>query len=904
MMQTVILPLNTTEATLSLVGGKGLNLTRLVQANLPVPGGFLVATPAYQAFVAANRLQSLLSQTLQDLVPDDPAALQAASDTIRAAFAAGSLPPDLRDALSAAYETLAEDGQGPLPVAVRSSATAEDLPDMSFAGQQDTFLNVLGTEAVLRAVIDCWSSLWTARAIGYRARNGIAQDDVSLAVVVQCMVPSEASGVLFTANPLNGKRTEMVIDAIFGLGEALVSGQVEPDQYIFDVTTSRIVSKKLGAKALAIHGQEAGGTDTLTVSADAAAQPAISDAVIWEVVQQGKRVAALFDYPQDIEWGWANGRLYLLQSRPITSLYPVPDTLSQDTPLRILFSFGSVQGMLDPMTTLGRDAIAGAFAGSAQMFKMHRTLATQRVIHVAGERLWIDFTTLYRHPIGRKLMRGGMGFIDPSVATILDALWDDPRLSPQPGWFKFDTFRRIGYFLTPIVVRLIRAMRHPDAQRVQWQRWLEAIITDFAERNRRATTLSQRVTLFEEVMGNGFALLMPRFLPLMIGGVGSLNILMQLSKHLPPGTVDPLTLTRGLPHNVTTEMDMALWQTAQKIRADEDTAAFFSAQSAADLAEDYLQGALPPVAQTAVADFLERYGMRGVGEIDLGRRRWREVPTQVMQNLQSYLHIPAAQAPDILFAKGAAEAESAVAPFLQALRRTRWGRLKARVAQTAVSRMRALAGLRESPKFLIIRLFGIIRAGLLASGEELVKAGFLSQSDDLFYLHLSELKQFARDPEKYPVSSLISARRAAYAHEQKRRQIPRLLLSDGHAFYEGIAQTAAEGDFVGTPVSPGTVEGHVHVVLDPHGSQLKPGEILVCPGTDPAWTPLFLAAGGLVMEVGGMMTHGSVVAREYGIPAVVGVHQVTQRLQTGQMIRVDGSTGVVTILAEPGDNHR
>ncbi|MEZ4646612.1 MAG: PEP/pyruvate-binding domain-containing protein [Chloroflexota bacterium] len=377
-----ILPLNTTEATLSLVGGKGMNLARLAQAKLPVPGGFLITTQAYDDFVTANQLAALLAQTLSGLATDDPAALQTAAEAIRAAFAAGTLSPELRAAISKAYRALAENGVEPIPVAVRSSATAEDLPDMSFAGQQDTFLHVMGDEGVVTAVIDCWSSLWTARAIGYRARNGIAHEDVSLAVVVQCMVPSEASGVLFTANPLNGKRSEMVIDAIFGLGEALVSGQVEPDQYVFDVSASRIVSKKLGAKALAIHGQAGGGTTT--VSAAAAAQQAISDAIIWELIQQGQRVQDLFGFPQDIEWGWANGRLYLLQSRPITSLFPLPP-LPADDMLHLMFSFASVQGMLDPMTPLGRDAIMAAFAGAAtQLFQMPRTLANQQVLRVAG----------------------------------------------------------------------------------------------------------------------------------------------------------------------------------------------------------------------------------------------------------------------------------------------------------------------------------------------------------------------------------------------------------------------------------------------------------------------------------------------------------------------------------------
>ena len=300
------------------------------------------------------------------------------------------------------------------------------------------------------------------------------------------------------------------------------------------------------------------------------------------------------------------------------------------------------------------------------------------------------------------------------------------------------------------------------------------------------------------------------------------------------------------------------------------------------------------MAQTAVSQFLDDYGMRGVGEIDLGRPRWRETPQPVMETLRSYLHIPAAQAPDMMFAEGAKGAETAVAELVKALRHTRRGWLKARLARFAASRMRALAGMRETPKFVVIRLFGFIRAALLEQGAQLAAQGVLSRADDVNFLTPAELRRIA-EGEVAGWTAVVQERRAANARELKRRQIPRLMLSDGHAFYDGMG-AGAEGDLVGSPVSPGVVEGRVRVVLSPNGAQLAPGEILVCPATDPAWTPLFLAAGGLVMEVGGMMTHGSVVAREYGIPAVVSVHEATTRLQTGQLIRVDGSAGTIVIL--------
>jgi len=322
MATSAIHPLSA-QTSLAVGGGKGLNLTRPYRAGFPVPPGFIIGTTAYLSFVAKHGLSAAILDTVAHIDPGDPDALEAAAQTIRAQFAAAETPADLAAEIRSAYADL-----GCPPVAVRSSATAEDLPGHSFAGQQDTYLNIIGEDSLLKAVADCWSSLWTARAIGYRARIGIDPRDVALAVVVQTMVPSETSGVLFTANPLTGNRTEMVIDATFGLGEALVSGQVEPDHYV--VTAGRrTLSKSLGSKAAVVHGQADGGT--VTLEQDAASQQAVPDALIRQLGRLGQRIAELFGTPQDIEWATMNEQLYVLQSRPITTLYPVPDNLRAES---------------------------------------------------------------------------------------------------------------------------------------------------------------------------------------------------------------------------------------------------------------------------------------------------------------------------------------------------------------------------------------------------------------------------------------------------------------------------------------------------------------------------------------------------------------------------------------------
>ena len=889
-------------------GGKGANLARLAQAGYPVPGGFIVSTAAYQAFVQANQLEGRIQARLADLPPADPAALEAASGDIRLWFAAGSLPEDLGEALRRAYAAL-----GQPAVAVRSSATAEDLPDLSFAGQQDTYLNVLGEGALLEAVRRCWSSLWTARAIGYRQRNHLAQTGLALAVVVQQMVQSEVSGVMFTANPLSGLRSEQVIDATFGLGEALVSGQVEPDHYVVAQEGQPphlfIQAKTLGAKALAIHSQPGGGV--ATAQAEAAQTQALPDAQILALAELGRQVQAEYGFPQDIEWAWAGGKLYLLQARPITSLFPVPE-ISLD-PLVIWFSFGSVQGMLGPVTPLGQEGLRAVLAGAGKVFGVKMKVEEIRVFVSAGERIWIRISDLMRNPIGNRIFGGAIGFLEPSIAQIMKPLAADPRLGAGQGKLKLSTIWRLVRFFAPVLVRMLRNTLQPEKARLRLDVCIESFISTAhvppaADRFGR---LANTAAFIRERIASAFPFILPQFVPVFGPSMAALNLLNHIAGK---DRALVLEMTRGLANNVTTEMDLALWQTATEIKADAEAGKLFDSSPAAELARQYLSGSLPPAAQAAIERFMEKYGMRGVGEVDFGQPRWREEPTPVMFTLQSYLKIDADKAPDLVFARGQHAAGLAIEELAAIARRQPGGRIKEKLVRGAARRIRVLMGARESPKFFAIRSMGIGRQALLEVGKEFVAAGELERPDDLVFLRLAELEALAStapgglpaagdggqsggESGARPWKALIAQRRAAYERELLRKQAPRVLVSDGRAFYEGLDAEATGGSLItGSPVSPGLVEGVVHVVLDPNSTRLAPGEILVCAGTDPAWTPLFLAAGGLITEVGGVMTHGSVVAREYGIPAVVGVHQATQRLKTGQRIRLDGTRGLIQVL--------
>ncbi len=890
----ITLPLSSAEATLLRTGGKGANLAALMRAGFKVPPGFLVTTDAYRSFVSANQINPRLLALVQAVKPDDPVALDNVSAEIRALFAAGSVPPEVEEPICSAYEALSpgpnDQGHG-LPVAVRSSATAEDLPGLSFAGQQDTYLNIVGVQALIDAVRKCWGSLWTARAIGYRARNRIPPDDVALAVVVQQMIASEVSGVMFTANPLTGRRDEIVIDASYGLGEAIVSGQVEPDNYAVDSRAWQITRRKLGAKALAIVPRTDGGTQSLTRD-DAAQRQALPDAQILELGHLGQQVASHFGSPQDIEWAWAGGQMYLLQSRPITSLYPLPAVQRSD--LRVYVSLNSVQGVPEPFTPLGANVLQVMLGAVLDL--LHSRWPVEEVAPAAGGRLFLDATELARDPRTRNGIRSMLAWADPGARQALIRVMDEGRLPPK----RTLTRRRLlGLALTfvKLLPRWIMVWLRPEWMRVRSLAQADQILANFRKQVQGAKTLAGQLALLEAEMPRMMQrLLLKTVLVIASPGMASMIWLRRLLPSWLKTEPDAvLPLMRGLPHNPTTEMDLRLWALAQAIRANPAASEAIRTQPAAALAEAYQRVELPAAAQRALAQFLEQYGMRGVGEIDIGRPRWGENPTQIVQTLKSYLEIDKPDlAPDRLFQQGGAVAEQKAAEYVAQVRKMHRGLIRAKVLAFFIRRMRALAGLREMPKFYIIKTYDILRTALLGSGRQLVAEGKLERADDIFFVPLDTLKRFTRG-ERMDLKAIVAAQRGEYEREYARKQIPRLLLSTGEVFYEGLSNEGS-ADLAGDGVSPGVVEGRVRVVLDPHGVRLEPGEILVCPATDPGWTPLFLSAGGLVMELGGLVTHGSVVAREYGIPAVVGVHQATTRLHTGQRIRVDGSQGQITLL--------
>ncbi len=891
-MNEYILDFSIQEATLARAGGKGANLVALARAGFEVPPGFIVTTDAYRAFVQANLLSSRILALAGNAKTGDLSAIENASAEIRALFQEGIVPEDVAADIALAYRGLdhqsSDDPTAESPVAVRSSATAEDLPGLAFAGQQDTYLYVVGAPSVLEAVKKCWGSLWTARAMTYRARNNIPPEGIALAVVVQTMVPAESSGVLFTANPVTGRRDEMVIDASFGLGEAIVAGQADPDRYVVNGGTWEIAERTLGAKAVAVVPRRDQGTES--VRADRSREQALPDAQILELAKTARRVADHFGAPQDIEWAWAHGRLYLLQSRPITSLYPVPAAAGDG--LRVYVNFSFTQGITGPLTPLGRHVVQLLASGILQVFGPDADV--QRLAPEAGGRVFIDLTDLLAEPRLRRPALSFLSRIDPAAREIIARLAQEGRI---PTRHALTVTRAPALLKGPLRLlgRVLYALRAPEEARERAFSFAEQYLATAKAHAAAAKDVGAQWSALENDLSHsrdlGLMAMPPALLALALVQVVDGWLVKWPGEK--PGAA--LQLGRSLPRNVTTEMDLKLWEAAQKIRADSEALQAMRTQPAHDLAESFLRERLPATAQRAVGDFMSRYGMRGDAEVDIGRLRWREDPAPIFHMLQSYLQISdPAQAPDVVFRRGAEHAARLTADYITRARRTRFGWLRATILGAAIRRIRMLAALREVPLFYLVSVMDAYRSALCEGGRKLVEEKQLERPDDVFFIPAEILKRFSRG-ERMDLKEIAAANRAAYAREAARRQVPHVLLSTGEAFYEGHV---AEGgnDLVGEGVSPGEVEGSVRVLLDPRGAHLEPGEILVCPSTDPGWTPLFLAAGGLVMQVGGTITHGSVVAREYGIPAVVGVHNATTRLKTGERVRVDGSRGRVTIL--------
>jgi rifampicin phosphotransferase len=878
MMDSYVLGFQEIDTTkLALVGGKGANLGELSRINgIRVPEGFCVTTEAYQSITRQiPEFQALLEQ-LSLLKVEDRERIGEISTKIRSIIEGTAVAKDIAEAVSSHLTKLGDENA----YAVRSSATAEDLPTASFAGQQDTYLNIIGQEAILKHISKCWASLFTERAVIYRMQNGFDHNKVLLSVVIQKMVFPEAAGILFTADPITSNRKVVSIDASFGLGEALVSGLVDAD--IYKVQQGKIVSKKISTKKLAIYALKEGGTKEQRLGPDQQNTQTLADEQILQLEQTGRKIEAYFGRPQDIEWCLSEGQLYIVQSRPITTLYPVPKV--NDGKLHVYMSLGHQQMMTDAIKPL-------SLSFPSWLNKLGASTVE------AGDRMYMDVSYDLASPLARKVfVKSGLGSVDTLIQKALYNVLQrkDYIKSLPPGKTALGLN---GGTIGQMIVGLFQAIkiyRENDAHLVQ------KII---AKNDALAQEVAQRINsksgdaLFDFILkdidetfktivldnyGLGFAFFYP-----------SSWLNRNMKKWLGEENITDI-LSQGVSNNVTTEMGLELLDVADVVRQYPAVLEYFQHASDEAFFEELekLEGGKAVAA--SIRQYLRKYGMRCPGEIDITRPRWAEKPTLLLPMIINNIKNFEPGSHKMISEQKRLEVERKEQELISRLERLPGGKRKAKKTKKMISVFRNFVGFREYPKYAMVQRSYVYKQALKKEAARLVQKGVIQELEDIYYLTFDELRKAA---STYQLDySLITQRKRDYEIFEKLTP-PRVMTSDGEIITgEYDSGDIPKGALIGVPVSSGIIEGRARVVLKLEEVDIEEGDILVTAFTDPSWTSLFVSIKGLVTEVGGMMTHGSVVAREYGLPAVVSVENATKLIKDGQRIRVNGTKGYVEIL--------
>lgn len=851
-------------------GGKGANLGELIKVEgIYVPDGFCIITDTYQRIIAeAPQISSLLDR-LSNLSADDRDKIAGLCGEIRNIIVGTAIPEDIREEIMQSLASLGEKEA----YAVRSSATAEDLPQASFAGQQDTYLNIIGNAAILKHISKCWASLFTDRAVIYRIQNGFDHRKVSLAVVVQKMVFPQVSGIMFTADPVTSSSKVLTIDAGFGLGEALVSGLTNAD--VYKVMCGRITGKKISIKKLALYPDKDGGINEREVEPGRQNRQALTDEQILRLERIGRKIEEHFGSPQDIEWCLADDTFYIVQSRPVTTLYPIPQ--AKDLENHVYVSVGHNQMMTDPIKPLG-----------LSFFLM----TTNAPMHKAGGRLFVDVTNNLASPSGRNMLLDTFGKFDPLIKDALETVIErgnfirfipDEENKQAPG----------GNKGTPSSGLQEQAEIDP------------AIVSDLIRRNQTSINeLKQSIqfktgsALFDFIVEDMQRLKMILFDPhstrvFMAAIQASSWINEKMEEWLGEKNAAD-TLSQSVPNNVTSEMGLALLDAADVIRPYPDVIDYLQRVKDEPFLDELKKFRGGQEASNAIHAYLDKYGMRCVGEIDITKTRWSEKPAALIPMILSNIKNFEPGEGSRRFMIGRQEALKKEQELLDRLKILPNGEQKAGEAKRMISLIRNFIGYREYPKYGMISRYFVYKQALMKEAEKLVQADIIHEKEDIYYLTFEELREAVASCRlDY---SIIGVRKDEYKRYEKLNP-PRVITSDGEIIAGKYKRGNLPADaIIGLPVSSGVAEGRARIILNMEEASLSEGDILVTAYTDPSWTPLFVSIKGLVTEVGGLMTHGAVIAREYGLPAVVGIENATRLFTDGQRIRVNGTDGYIEIL--------
>ncbi|TKI03491.1 phosphoenolpyruvate synthase, partial [Bacillus cereus] len=753
--------------------------------------------------------------------------------------------------------------------AVRSSATAEDLPYASFAGQQDTYLNVIGKENILQHIKKCWASLFTDRAVIYRMQNGFDHNQVSICVVIQKMVFPEASGILFTADPITSNRKVLSIDASFGLGEALVSGLVSADNY--KVKEDEIVEKVIATKKLAIYGRKEGGTERKKIAPNQQKFQTLTEQQILQLARIGRQIEAYFGCPQDIEWCLVDDTIYIVQSRPITTLYPIPEV--NDGENHVYVSVGHQQMMTDPLKPLGMSLFQLTSFGPRFQ---------------AGGRLFVDVAQRLASPASREFLLNTIGESEPLIKdALMTVIERDNFIKLLPDDEKENSKRMPPAGSQPqiendpeIVTDLIKNS--------------EASIEELKQNIQMKSGSDVLSFILEDIQQLKKILFDPQSMAVIMAGMNALSWINEKIEQWLGEKNAADVLSQSVQHNITSEMGLALLDVADVIRPYPEVIAYLQHVEDDRFLDELIQFKGGEKVRDAIDAFLNKYGMRCSGEIDITKTRWSEQPATIIPMILNHIRDFEYGASKRKFEEGLQEALKKEAELLERLQHLPDGEQKVEETKRMICNLRNFIGYREYPKYGMIHRYFIYKQALLKEAEKLVQNNVLDEIEDIYYLTFEELHEVVRTNKlDYKI---IHKQKNAYKLYEKLTP-PRVITSDGEIITGKYKRENLPAEaIVGLPVSSGVVEGRARVILNMEDANLEDGDILVTAFTDPGWTPLFVSIKGLVTEVGGLMTHGAVIAREYGLPAVVGVENATKLIKGGQRIRVHGTEGYIEVL--------
>ncbi|MEK5194937.1 phosphoenolpyruvate synthase [Bacillus sp. FSL M7-0884] len=853
---------------LSLVGGKGLNLGKLSNIQeIQVPEGFCITTVGYEKAIEQNEELHTLLQQLTKLKMEERAQIGEISKKIREVIMAVEIPSDVVEAVAHYLSRFGNEHA----YAVRSSATAEDLPYASFAGQQDTYLNIIGEEAVLQHVRKCWASLFTERAVMYRMQNEFEHNQVSICVVVQKMVFPEASGILFTADPVTSNRKVVSIDASFGLGEALVSGLVSADNY--KVKEGEITETIIATKKVAIYALKEGGTETKQIDPAQQKLQTLSEQQILQLASIGRQIEAYFGCPQDIEWCLVDDTFYIVQSRPITTLYPIPEVNDEEN--HVYVSVGHQQMMTDPLKPLGMSLFQLTSFG--QRFQ-------------AGGRLFVDVAQRLASPTSRELLLNMIGNSEPLIKDALTTVVErDDCITLLPEDEKEKSVGKSG----------------PPASSQPQIENNPAIVTDLIKKNQSSIEELKRNMqmksgvdvldfILEDIQQLKKILFDPQSMAVIMAGMDASTWINEKMEQWLGEKNAADALSQSVQNNITSEMGLVLLDVADVIRPYPKIIAYLQHVENDNFLDELVQFKGGEKARDAISAFLNKYGMRCSGEIDITKTRWSEKPTTIVPMILNNIRDFEAGASKRKFEEGLQEALKKEEELVDRLQHLPEGKQKVEETKRMIRNIRNCIGYREYPKYGMINRYFIYKQALLKEAEQLVQSGVIHEVDDIYYLTFEELHEVVRTNKlDY---ELIHQQKNEYKLYEKLTP-PRVMTSDGEIITGKYKRENLPVDaIVGLPVSSGVIEGRARVILNMEEANLEEGDILVTAFTDPGWTPLFVSIKGLVTEVGGLMTHGAVIAREYGLPAVVGVENATKLIKDGQRIRVHGTEGYIEVL--------